>query len=206
LRGIFRIFFRVRVYGLENVPRKPAMICANHLGWADPFLMLLFFPSRPRSYVLGLHPSTVSDFRAWVVDTLQVIVPLDPAKPLQALRTSQEVLEGGASVVIFPEGTAVGGEEGKLQKMHHGASHLSVTTGIPIVPVGITGTSELWLRRTLTIRVGRPFYPGGPGGDTRTRIHETTERLEKELSALLPGDRERARFKPLRGWLTKLFF
>ena len=53
VRGIFRLFFRVRVVGLRNVPPTPAIICANHLGWADAFLVLLFFPLEPRVYVLG---------------------------------------------------------------------------------------------------------------------------------------------------------
>ena len=54
VRGIFRIFFRVRVIGLKNVPPTPAIICANHLGWADTFLALLFF-ERPMS---ALHVCT----------------------------------------------------------------------------------------------------------------------------------------------------
>ena len=32
-----------------------------------------------------------------------------------------------------------------------------------------------------------------------------TAALDASLRALLPGDKARPRFKPLRGWLTKLF-
>ena len=78
VRVIFRVCFRVRVMGLDNVPATPVVICANHLGWADPFLVLLFLPAEPRIYVLGLHPGSVSAFRAWVVDTLGILVALDP--------------------------------------------------------------------------------------------------------------------------------
>jgi 1-acyl-sn-glycerol-3-phosphate acyltransferase len=206
LRSTFRLFFRVKVRGLENVPRKPAIICANHLGWADPFLVLLFFPVEPRIYVLGLHPAALSRLRALVVDTLQVIVALDPDRPLEALRACKEIVEQGSSVLLFPEGTAVGGEEGALGELHDGAAYLSATTGAPLLPVGLTGTKELWLRRTLTMRVGRPIYPERLEGDTRARTHEMTSRLGKELRTLLPGDTERATFRPLKKWLTKLFF
>jgi 1-acyl-sn-glycerol-3-phosphate acyltransferase len=206
LRLLFRLVFRVKVHGLQNVPSTPAIVCANHLGWADPFLVLLFFPVEPRIYVLGLHPAALSRLRALVVDTLQVIVALDPRRPLEALRASQEIVEQGGSVLVFPEGTAVAGEEGALGELHDGAAYLSATTGAPLLPVGLTGTKELWLRRTLTMRVGRPIYPQSLQGDNRARTHELTSRLREELRALLPGDTERARFKPLKKWLTRLFF
>src|SRR5213080_3117852 len=60
VRGLFRIFFRVRLKGLQNVPRTPVIVCANHLGWADAFMVLSFFPVEPRIYALGLHPGKVS--------------------------------------------------------------------------------------------------------------------------------------------------
>src|SRR5438552_10146365 len=81
VRGLFRLFFRIRVIGLKNVPRSPVIVCANHLGWADPFLVLLFFPVEPRIYALGLHPGHVSAFRTRVVDALQIMVTVDPGRP-----------------------------------------------------------------------------------------------------------------------------
>ena len=30
---------------------------------------------------------------------------------------------------------------------------------MPILPVGLTGTKQLWLRRRLTMRVGKPISP-----------------------------------------------
>lgn len=206
VRGLFWLFFRVRVIGLKNVPRTPVIVCANHLGWADPFLILLFFPAEPRIYVLGLHPGHVSAFRTRVVDALQIMVAVDPAKPRQALQVAEDVLKRGGSLLVFPEGTAVGTREGTLLELQHGAAHISQVTGAPILPVGITGTSELWLGRKLTMRIGKPISPARFEGDLRTRTHAMTTRLGEELRTLLPGDDQRARYKPSRKWLTKLFY
>src|SRR5918997_993983 len=64
VRLIFLIFFRVQVRGLNNVPSTPAIVCANHLGWTDPFLVLLFFPIEPRVYILGqADVKEISSFR-----------------------------------------------------------------------------------------------------------------------------------------------
>ena len=48
VRLIFGLLFHVRVEGLANVPRHPVIICFNHLGWSEVFLVLLYFPAEPR--------------------------------------------------------------------------------------------------------------------------------------------------------------
>src|SRR2546422_8756576 len=98
VRGLFRLFFRIRIVGLENVPRTPVIVCANHLGWADMFLVLLFFPTEPRIYVLGERQVLrISGFRTRVINWLEIFVALDRSKPLHALRIMQNVLQRGGS-------------------------------------------------------------------------------------------------------------
>ena len=206
VRATFRLFFRVRVAGLKNVPRTPVIICANHLGWTDVFIVLLFFPVEPRVYVLGEQQvKFISSFRTRVIDWLEIMVMLDRNKPIEAVRVMRDMLRRGGSLLIFPEGH-LGTEEGCLSELQHGAAHLGVVSGVPLLPVGLTGTSELWLRRLLVLRIGRPISPADFEGDTRTRMHAMTERLEREMRALLPGDRDRGpRVKLLKRWLTGLF-
>ena len=204
LRGVFRLLFRVRVVGLDNVPREQAIICANHLGWADAFLILLFLPVEPRIYALGERAGVLrNSFRIRVIGFFQVMVPLERAQPREALRIMGDVLRRGGSLIIFPEGH-LGTQEGTIQPIQPGAVHLSVQSGAPIVPVGLTGTSELWLRRKLTVRIGVPIEPAAFGGDVRSRLRLMGEALDRSLRALLPGDEEHPRSKPLRDWLTNL--
>ncbi|MFL5734153.1 MAG: lysophospholipid acyltransferase family protein [Chloroflexia bacterium] len=205
VRAIFRIFFKIRVRGLKNVPSTPVIICANHLGWADTFLVLLFFPVEPRAYVLGEQQvKYISGFRTKVIDSLEIMVMLDRSKPVQAIRIMQDVLKRGGSLLIFPEGK-LGYQEGHLQELQEGAAHISQVSKVPLLPVGLTGTQELWLRRTLTMRIGKPIDHTTFQGDTHTRVRDMTTRLHNDMQALLPGDPERPRFKPLNKWLTKLF-
>jgi 1-acyl-sn-glycerol-3-phosphate acyltransferase len=202
---IFLLFFRVRVHGLENVPRGPVIVCANHLGWADAFLILLFLPVEPRIYVLGdRNVLDISSFRTRVIMALRILVPLDRSKPVEAVRVMEGVLKRGGSLLIFPEG-ALGTKEGELLALEPGAAYLSVRSGVPLLPVGLTGTSELWLRRTLVVRIGKPIYPDAFTGDTASRVNAITDALGRAMRALLPGDRERPRVRLLRRWLTNLF-
>jgi 1-acyl-sn-glycerol-3-phosphate acyltransferase len=206
IRGIFRLFFRLRVIGRENLPGTPVIICANHLGWTDPFLILLLLPAEPRIYVLGEREGVLqNDFRTRVINAFQIMIPLDRDKPLEAMRVMGGVLRRGGSLLIFPEGD-LGTQEGTIQPLQPGAAHLSLQSGVPLLPVGITGAQELWLRRTLTLRIGPPIAPAAfAAGDLRARIRAMTAALDTALRALLPGDHERPRRKPLRDWLTNLF-
>ena len=141
-----------------------------------------------------------------LLNWLQSFIPLDRDRPRQALKTMADVLARGGSLAMAPEGH-LGYVEGTISELQDGAAYLSQTAGAPIVPVGATGVLELWLRCRLTLRVGMPIYPTDyeNEGDLRTRTHAMTARLDREIRALLPGDVERPRFKPLRQWLTKLF-
>ena len=205
LRAVFRAFFRVRVRGMENVPGGPYIACANHLGWADMFLALLFLPVEPRIYVVGERQvESISRSRTRIIRWLGIMIALDRGKPREAVGVMEDVLRRGGSLLLFPEGR-LGVVEGSIHPLQHGAAHLSVVSGAPILPVGLTGTSELWLGRKLIMRVGQPIKPEAFEGDSRVRTRAMTGALEAAMRKLLPGDRERSRVKLLRRWLTGLF-
>ncbi len=204
-RALLRLLFRVHVIGLEHTLQSPSIICMNHLGWAEGFMVLLFFPVEPRIYGLGERGvAYISNFRNRMLNWLEIFIPLDRSKPRAALGLMEDLIQRGGSIALAPEGR-LGKQEGTLQKLSDGAAYLSQKTGVPLIPVGATGTLDLWLRRTLWLRIGKPIYPNDFEGDLRTRTHAMTARLDKEMRALLPGDSEQPRFKPLRKFLTNLF-
>ena len=226
LRVIFRLVWRVRVEGLERLPAGPCILCPNHLGWTDPFVVLQALPPNPPIAVVAESAGVLRDpLRHWLARTFPIMVPLDRRKPAEALRRMHAAVAQGRSLIVFPEGT-LGTREGALLPLQPGAAHLSVHSGLPLVPVGLTGTHELWLRRTLTVRIGAPLYPdltpapapkesGELDGDltpgpsviplSREQVRALTTALAAALGDLLPGDMARPRYKPLVRWLTHLF-
>jgi 1-acyl-sn-glycerol-3-phosphate acyltransferase len=117
----------------------------------------------------------------------------------------EDILDRGGSLLLFVEGTYMGAQEGHLQEVRGGAAHLSQISHVPLVPVGISGTKELWFRRTLTLRIGNAIPPERFEGSLRERVHSMTSQLTNDLQRLLPSERERAHVKLLRNWLTGLF-
>ena len=53
LRFATRIYSRVRVEGLENMPAGPAIFCFSHQNWADPLYLFGWLPGRSRLYFFG---------------------------------------------------------------------------------------------------------------------------------------------------------
>ena len=82
VRLLFGLLFRVRIEGRQYIPRHPVIICFNHLGWTEGFLILLYFPVEPRIYGIGhQYVSELSGFRHWFMDKIQVMIPMDVAQP-----------------------------------------------------------------------------------------------------------------------------
>lgn len=203
-RAIFLCFFRVRVIGLEHVPKAPYIACVNHLGWAEAIMVMLFFPTQPLLHALGERDViTRAAWRRWLWREIPIFLPLDRDKPLQAVRLMQDVLERGGALGIAPEGK-LGAQEGTIGPLQDGAAYLSLRTGAPLLPVGATGTLELWWRKELTLRVGEPLDPAQFSGDLRARTRALTAQLDNAMRVLLPGDPQKPRFKPLRNFLTGL--
>ncbi|MEO5952698.1 MAG: lysophospholipid acyltransferase family protein [Chloroflexia bacterium] len=204
MRVVTRIVFRVRLEGLTNVLATPAVICANHMGWADTLMVLLFLPVQPRVFVVGdKGVRNASRFLQFLVENFGVI-QLNREKPLEALRTMKDVLGKGGSLLIFPEGH-LGYVEGELLPLEKGAAHVSLQAGVPVLPVGLTGTSKLWVRRHLTMRIGESINPEAYiSGSLHSKLEMFTDELTVRMLGLLPGDDDSPKLRLLERWLTKL--
>jgi long-chain acyl-CoA synthetase len=205
-RTVFSAFLRVDVIGRENLPRTPAVLCVNHLGWADLFSPLLFLPVEPRIYVVGEeHVKYRGLLNRLLIDWLHIMIPLDRSHPLGALHQMAETIQpGGGSILIYPEGI-VGHAEGVLQPLQEGAAQVAILAGAPLVPIGITGAADLWWRKCLTLRIGEPIDPATAPGAPEIRRADLTARLATAMQALMPGETPQPGRKRLKRWLTHLF-
>jgi long-chain acyl-CoA synthetase len=204
-RTVFGFCYRVRITGKRNLPPTPAILCSNHLGYGDLFTPLFYLPTRPLIHVVGEeHVKHVSGFRNWLIDYLNIMVPVDRSKPLEALYTMVDVLHAGGSLLMYPEGV-VSHTEGALQPLQEGAAHAAILAGVPLVPMGITGAADLWFRKPLALRIGPPIHPADFAGDLDTRRHAMTAELAVRMQAVLPGEPPYTGPKLLKNWLTHLF-
>ncbi|HNP59753.1 MAG TPA: AMP-binding protein [Nitrospirales bacterium] len=140
-----RIVFPLTVKGLTHLPKEgPFILAANHLSFIDPFIILGTVPPSTFSqlYTLGWEPFFRSPFRRWVARVGHVI-PVGPETPMvTVLKASVALLRKGKSLLIFPEGER--SLDGRLLPFKKGLGVLACELHIPIIPVKIDGSFEVW--------------------------------------------------------------
>ena len=87
----------------------------------------------------------------------------NPGDTTHALDQVRSVLDDGHAIGVFPEGTR--SRDGLLHRGHSGAAHLAITSGAPLIPVGLEGTDAILPTgarivrpfRVATVRIGEPI-------------------------------------------------
>ena len=136
LAPLFRFFWRVKVYGAENVPEdNGVMFCANHMAARDPIIIAASC-KRPITF-LGKKELFKVPLLGWLIKKLGAI-PLDRGgKDIGAIKTSVDVLKNGGALAIFPQGHRYPGENPATTPTKNGAALISYRSGCDIVPVCI---------------------------------------------------------------------
>jgi 1-acyl-sn-glycerol-3-phosphate acyltransferase len=138
-RALFRVVFRARFYGAEQVPASgPVILAANHASFLDPPLIgaglrrQVHFLARN---TLFDHPLLGAVLRSWEV------VPVDrDGAGAAGLKTILDRLLAGGAILLFPEGTRT--HDGQLQPARAGIGLIVIKSECPVVPVRVFGTYE----------------------------------------------------------------
>jgi 1-acyl-sn-glycerol-3-phosphate acyltransferase len=179
VRAVAWILFRFTVVGAEHLPPTgAAVVVANHQSWLDPIIVPLALPRKPAFLAME------ELWRMPVIGTVMRVygplaIPLNRgAVDATALKRSLRALQGGALLIIFPEGGI--SPDGRLRPFHDGAAMLAARAKVPMIPVAIRGTADalplgrlLPRRRPVTVRIGPPIAPPGLDREALTRASET---------------------------------
>jgi len=200
---LLRLCFRFHVEGRENIPDGPDnyIVIGNHLNWLDEFAILLLFPVEPRLHFLADPTILVTrKVQWWIIRTTGGYVPVVRERhgDKALFHHVDRCLELGGAIAIFPEGN-YGPKEGELLPFKKGFAHFAIKAKVPVVPVAISGTKDLWFRKRIRVVVGKRLLPEGQDPAS------LTEAAFKEITKLMPSYSEPPGRKPLRRQLTHLF-
>lgn len=162
-----KVLFRLQVTGRENLPRAyPYLVCPNHLSYVDVFVVVGALPYHvnKRIFFLG-YSEYFSGPVMSVVGRLIKVIPVDADRYLrQALRLAAEGLRQDLLLCVFPEGER--SIDGTLKQFRKGPAILATELQVPVVPVGIIGTYEVWRRGSskfrlhpVSVHFGEPLKP-----------------------------------------------
>lgn len=156
LAGIFKVLFRLKVEGLENLPRKGNyIVVSNHVSFLDALVLGVAIPQK-------IYWITLRDLYklTWVRWFLRLTDTLPSGSSSQMAVT---LLEDDKCIGLFPEGAV--SRDGKLKNFRRGAAMLALKTGRPIVSCVLLGTYEAYPFGAiipklipLKVKIGRPVY------------------------------------------------
>ena len=194
---------RVRVEGaVDAIPAEgPVILAANHASNLDGVILGGWLVPRIPRRIHWLGKKEMFD---WPLVGFAArnggVHPVERSgADVEAFRLAERILDEGHVLLIFPEGTR--SRDGVLQRPRDGLAMLALRTGAPIVPIGVSNTSEVWPRgqklprprpgRRVTLRVGPPFRLADelpPDLDRKTAKTQATELIMRRIAALVPPE------------------
>ena len=145
-RGILKVTgVSLSVEGLENIPKDTACVfVGNHRSYYDIPILLTALDA-PHGILAKEELEKIPLLNRWMKLLGCVFVKRDDIRAsVKALNDATAVVESGRSFVIFPEGTRYKGEEGGAGEFKAGAFRIAIKTGVPVVPVAISGARGLF--------------------------------------------------------------
>ncbi|MEM7194895.1 MAG: lysophospholipid acyltransferase family protein [Pseudomonadota bacterium] len=173
------------VTGQEHIPQSPSIIISNHQSAWETLAFQLIFPAQ--SYILKKELLMIPFF-GWglAVNRPIAINRSEKRRALEKLITdSQERLDEGRWLVVFPEGTRMPADEpGDFQV---GGAMMAVKTGASIVPVahnaGYYWPKQGFIKKpgTVNVVIGPVIDPAG------LKPREVNARAEQWIKSALAG-------------------
>jgi len=155
---------RMQIDGLEKIdPQGTYVFIANHRSFMDIPVLLAYLPLQFRFFAkkglfhipfLGTHLRRSGHLP---------VVKDNPRASLKSMSDAVRTLrEQGMSMLLFPEGGR--SKDGLLQDFIEGSAYIAIKSGVPAVPVAMTGTREVLpmgsmqiMRGVVHLRIGDPI-------------------------------------------------
>jgi len=167
LKIIFKLFFRLKGQGLENLPETPCIITPNHQSFIDGFYItsLLKSVQLKKTLFFAKEKHLSKRWQKFLAVRHNVII-MDLNKDLKhSLQRMASALKKGKNIIIFPEGTR--SKDGRIGNFKKFFAILSKELNVPIVPVVIQGAFEALptghhlprFRQRIDIAFTKPIFP-----------------------------------------------
>ena len=154
--------------GLENIPKEPCIIVANHESSLDIVLLGRILGVREHAWLAkhDLWDTPVIGFmlRRFGIPVVFEDLTSPVAKPTGVVAKAKAKLDAGSTVTMFPEGGRY--VDGTIHPFRSGFAVLASQTKKPVVPVLLVGAGTVlppgkrFKRSPVKVIVGEPFVCG----------------------------------------------
>ncbi|MDR2495066.1 MAG: 1-acyl-sn-glycerol-3-phosphate acyltransferase [Spirochaetaceae bacterium] len=176
----------VTVRGQENIPPTGGLcLVSNHASIFD-ILLLLALVNRPVGFIAKRELAFIPFLNIWIfllggffIDRKNI------RRAVKTINAGIRRVKDGAAVIVFPEGTRSRGQG--LLPFRSGAFKLATQSGVPVVPIAISGSYEVFekTRRVCAVPVCVTFAP--PIITSDLSAEERRKRLADTVHDIIAG-------------------
>ena len=134
---------KVTVQGKENIPKKGGVCFVSNHGSIFDIMLNLGHIGRPFGFIAKKELLYIPLFSAWISILGGLFIDRkQPRKGLKTINRGAMRLKKGGGILIFPEGHRSRGQG--LLPFKPGSFKLATLSGVPIVPIAIKGSYEVF--------------------------------------------------------------
>jgi 1-acyl-sn-glycerol-3-phosphate acyltransferase len=132
---------QVEVLGIENIPKGPVLFVGNHRGWFDIPIVYSYLP-KATGFVAKEEIKKVP-FLSWWMSSIGCLFinRTDVRKAMETIVEGINLLKGGHSLVIFPEGTR--SKSSEMLPFKQGSLKLAEKANVAIMPFAVKGSDHI---------------------------------------------------------------
>ena len=186
--AIFLCGTKVIYKGLEYLPEdgEPVVFMSNHRGLFDAILTYRVVKGRTGN--LSKQELKKTPIIGWWIKSIYGVLldRKDKRQGLQCVLECIDLLNNGISILAYPEGTR-GHVEGELLMFHKGTFKIATKPGVPIIPVAINGTGDIFddhrpyiKSRKAVVEFCEPVNTKELSDKELSEIHDTVRDIIKE--------------------------
>lgn len=194
-RFAFRLLGSVRLMGFEHIPEKGAYVIAiNHISLFEVPFMAAFWPTPME--IIGAADVWRRPGQSLIARLYHGIKVKRGQFDRRVFQETLRVLQSGKPLMIAPEGGRT--HKPGLVRGKPGIAYIVEKARVPVVPVGIVGTTDDYLKKALTLkgpalemRVGEPIrLPPirGRGEERRVNRQRNADIIMAHIAKVLPPD------------------
>lgn len=183
---------RFQVEGRENLPMTSGAVIASNHNYGPDFILLALACPREVRFMAKAEVFSWNPLLSAVLRAVGVFPVQRGKSDIAAIETAVHLAKSGEWIAMFPEGTR--SKSGALMRGKTGAARIALAADVPIVPVAVTNSREVfkrqgWRRPLVTVRFGEPVYWESPvchGEDEAEVARAFTDAVMSEIAAMLP--------------------
>ena len=180
---IIRFFWRVKRYGLENIPKDGGIIiCSNHIAARDVVLVAAACPRQIR-FVAKKELFKIP-ILGWLIKKLGAIKLDRGGSDVGAIKTTINLAKSGEIVSIFPQGHRFPGVDPATTPIKSGAGMIAYHSEAAVLPACIvTKKDKYHFFGRVEIHFGKPISNSDFGfvNGSRDEYKAATEKIFSEI-------------------------